>query len=112
MHAVRNGRSFLVHLQGEIEASVAAGEALFKVRPKLHYWSHSLDHCLQTKENPSRYDCFDWESFVGRIKRIVAKTHRLQASARTVHRYLLQCAVRWNRGYLKKHLDSVIPADP
>ena len=78
---------------------MAEHQPYFKVRPKLHYWAHHLDHTFETKENPARFDTFDWESFVGKIKRIVSKTHRLTASTRAVERYLLQCAVRWNRGY-------------
>jgi hypothetical protein len=96
---VHNSRAFLLHLQSEVEASSAAGELLFKLRPKLHYWAESVEHVSRNFENPAHFDCFDWESFVGRIKRIVCRTHRLAASRRAVERYLIALAVRWHRGW-------------
>ena len=96
---VRACRCFLLDLQCEAEIAQAIGVSLFKVRPKLHYWAESLYTVSSTRENPAAFDAFDWESFVGKIKRIVTKTHRRSACLRVVERYLLLCCVRWHRGY-------------
>lgn len=93
--AVKNGRAFLLAYQAEVERNHKLNKLLFKVRPKLHYFSHLIDFLSETRENPASQDTFLYESFCGKVKRIVAKTHRDTSGVRGPQRYLLALAVRW-----------------
>jgi hypothetical protein len=68
-----------------------------QVRPKLHYFAHTLDHVLRTRENPRRRDLFTSEDYIGRIKKIGSKCHRSSCSQRVVERLLLSKAYRWHK---------------
>ena len=93
-----SGRIFPLLYQSLAEQAEASGACLWKVRPKLHYFAHVVEDVWTSRENPGRLDTFDWESFVGKIKKIASKTHRATVSKRTLQRYLLFLACRWHRG--------------
>jgi hypothetical protein len=64
----QQGRSFLLSYQTLAEEAYSTWQALWKLRPKIHYFAHMVEELPSTLENPGRCDTFDWESFVGTIK--------------------------------------------
>ena len=91
------GRDTLLLYQRLAEDSYSRSERMWKLRPKMHYFMHIIESLPTTFENPARADAFAWEDFMGRIKRIAAKTHRRSASLRVVQRWLLLLSQRWHQ---------------
>ena len=91
------GRAHLVYYQALAEDAHAANLCLWKLRPKTHYLAHVIEELPKTFENPKYLDLFAWEDFVGRIKRIAAKTHRATSHLRTVQRWMLLVTSRWGQ---------------
>jgi hypothetical protein len=79
-----------------------------QVRPKLHYFAHTLEHVLKTRENPRRQDLFGAEDYIGRIKKIGCRTHRLVCPLRVVERLLILKSHRWHKIVAaKRRLDTL-----
>ena len=91
------GRANLLCYQALAEDAAAANKSLWKLRPKMHYVAHTIEMLTETYENPATLDLFSWEDFVGKVKRVAAKTHRATASLRVVQRWMLLLTTRWHR---------------
>ena len=90
-------RNFLyVHLQcWQRLAPCLEAHRIFLIRPKHHYLQHLADDVVRTRVNPRTFQCFDEESFLGRIKRMVSKCHASTVSSRCIQRYVLHLSKRW-----------------
>ena len=64
-------------------------ECLFRLRPKLHYFAHLLNFVAHTKLNPRRYDLFGAEDFMGKVKKLVKRVHKVTASSAFIRRYII-----------------------
>lgn len=86
--------------------AVQIRELHFKVRPKLHYLWHLADE-LQPSHgpaiNPNVFSCWNDESYMGRIAKLSAKTHKRSTPLRAIHRYMY---------VLAKHLSHKAQDDP
>ena len=100
----QQGRSFLLSYQTLAEEAYSTWQALWKLRPKIHYFAHMVEELPSTLENPGRCDTFDWASFVGRIKAIGAKTHCKTIALRPCQRYMLCLSYRWRRARSTEHV--------
>ena len=104
LHAVRGGRLFLLCFQElgvENERAREHDESrhyLYKPRPKLHDFDHTLDFILATRINVKFLDTLLDESFMGVCKKIGARTRGAGPSImqRTLQRYLLGLAIRFD----------------
>ena len=72
------------------------GQAVFRLRPKLHYFHHIV-HGLEWHPNPKRTSVWGGEDFIGWSVRIANATSIMRCSHRTLERYrlLLYCRRRW-----------------
>ena len=68
-----SGHNFLTIYQKLAEMAFAAGVCSYKLRPKLHYFAHTVDEVTDTLENPRRQDLFLAEDFIGKVKRVGKK---------------------------------------
>ena len=66
---------------------------IYKFRPKHHYLWHLATEALTSQMNPCVFQCFDEESFLGRIKKIGTKCHGASVTRRMFQRYLLAVAL-------------------
>ena len=73
------------------------GKALFKLRPKHHYFCHLLDFVRQTALNPRHTSCFPDEDLMGRIAKLGKACARKSVFRRTMQRYLLLRCSRWRK---------------
>lgn len=89
------GRAHLVMYQALAEDAWENDVYLWKLRPKMHYVAHVIEELTETYENPACTDLFSWEDFVGKVKRVAAKTHRKTTSLRVVQRWMLVLMSRW-----------------
>lgn len=90
--------SFLFTLQFLCNSAISDGKALFKLRPKHHYFCHILMRLQLDMQNPCKQlQCAGEETFMGVIKRIGSQTHGGTAYVRTFQRYLIYLAVRWEQ---------------
>ena len=104
----QQGRSFLLSYQTLAEEAYSTWQALWKLRPKIHYFAHMVEEWPSTLENPGRCDTFDWESFIGTIKAIGAKTHRKTIAHRTCQRYMLLLACKWRRAHSNERMQHML----
>ena len=74
---------------------------MFKTRCKTHYLFHVADEIETTRLNPSMFQNFDEESFLGKLKRIAIRCHGATCIQRLFLRYLL-CLAMYLREYSKK----------
>ena len=63
-------------------------KAMYPLKPKHHAWDHALRAAIETKRNPAWHWTFCDEDFIGRVKRIAARTHPNTMAMRTLQRYL------------------------
>ena len=81
-----------VHGLGENdEIRRKAASRLAKIRPKLHYLWHVAAE-LQPQPgpaiNPNVFSCWNDESYMGRVGKLAAKTHKRTVPLRVIHRYM------------------------
>ena len=93
--AVYAGNSFLRCYQFLAAENLARREPLYKVRPKVHYFKHTVMDIRRSRMNPNFFHCFMSEDFVGRHARLASKTHRSSVSIRTLQRYMLVLRGLW-----------------
>ena len=65
------------------------------LRPKHHGLAHLAQSIKRNRLNPRSYQCYDEESFIGRVKRFCSKCHGRTASLRSIQRYLLLLGFRF-----------------
>jgi hypothetical protein len=91
------GRLFLLGYHELALLALEAGLALWRLRPKFHYFDEVLQLMLLTLENPGKQTCMNEEDFMGKLKKIYAKTHRSSQRFRGIQRYLLLLKMVWKR---------------
>jgi hypothetical protein len=69
--ASMHGWAFLRHYQALSTDAFHNGRCAYKVRPKGHYFGHTLLELVDTLENPLWVDLFGAEDMVGQVKRQV-----------------------------------------
>ena len=94
--AAESGWSFLRAYQEASGRAFLRNQALYKLRPKFHYFGHALLGIVQTRENPRRFDLFQAECLMGKIKRIGRMCHWRTLSRRVIERYILFLSHRWH----------------
>ena len=95
--AARSARTFLLVYQRLAQESVARGTFIYKIRPKLHDWEHTI-MLLEAGSlfNPRFMSCFSEEDLMGRIKKLGLKCPRQSAPWRILEKWLLQAFRRWS----------------
>ena len=93
--ACHHGHAFLICYQQLAFDAIVAKVAAYKLRPKLHYFAHTVLELIVTFENPRRQDLFAAEDFIGRIKKIGSKCHRSTTPLRVCQHILLALGQRW-----------------
>ena len=78
--AVYSAQVFLRTYQQLAVNAVKKEMALWKTRPKGHYFAHMVDAMQASHMNPKSVHAFGDEDFIGRVTRIASATH-----GRTVH---------------------------
>ena len=91
------GNNFLNYWVSLAEKAALANRPAFKLRPKLHYFAHTLEDLTETFENFRRQDLFLAEDFVGKIKKLGQMCHRKVIKMEVVRRRLVFYAIRWWR---------------
>ena len=79
------------------EQAANLGLALYRIRPKHHYFQHIIDRTAEDKQNPRSLSCTGEETFMGIMKRIGKACHGSSIYTRIFQRYLLYVAIRWKR---------------
>jgi hypothetical protein len=69
----------------------------WRLRPKHHYFDHLCGDVQSCRLNPRILSCFCGESFLGKLKYISRATHRSKCAQRTLERYIVFAARRWER---------------
>ena len=93
--AMSAGELFLDCFSELAALALQANEALWKIRPKLHYMCHSVAD-LASGWN-CRFDhCFMDEDFVGKMASLGRQCHRRTASLRILQRYVTFQSQRWH----------------
>lgn len=90
-----SGHNFLTIYQKLAEMAFAAGVCSYKLRPKLHYFAHTVDEVTDTLENPRRQDLFLAEDFIGKVKRVGKKCSKRLVSLRAAQRRVIFMATKW-----------------
>ena len=67
------------------------------LRPKVHWFSHTVVRIGRDRFNPLRWSVFAFEDFMGKIKRMSQYSHGTTMSARTVERYMIFVYERLSR---------------
>ena len=67
----------------------------FYVRPKHHGIQHLAERLQANQLNARTYQCFDDESYLGRLKKLLSKCHGATTSKRGLQRYLLNLGLRF-----------------
>jgi hypothetical protein len=94
--ALSSGTLYLTSYQALAAANLIRRRCNYKVRPKLHYFAHQILRQIETSRlNPRHLHCFGDEDFIGRIARLAKLTSGQTTSLRTLQRYLLYIALRW-----------------
>lgn len=70
---------------------------LWKIVPKFLYMSHIADDIRACRLNPRWTGCSYDEDYLGKLKRVVTKTHPKTCMWRALQRLVLNWAVRWER---------------
>ena len=91
----RAGALFLGGYQHLSMEACLAGVPRWNVVPKFHYFAHMIDELHDRGMNPRCFWCFGDEDFVGRVARIVFRTHRLACMMRGIERYLCYMHMQW-----------------
>ena len=86
----RAGEAFVVVYLRLASQAVAADTAMFKIRPKLHYFHHLAMNIKVL--NPKVLSCFGEESYMGVVGKLAGKVHRRAVAVRTLQRYLIRLA--------------------
>ena len=95
--ALAAGDTYLAAFQYKAAAYQAENRPNWKVRPKLHYFGHQiLGQIAASALNPRHVHCFSDEDMVGKIARIAKATHSSKTSLRTLQRWALLIAKRWD----------------
>ena len=76
---------------------LSAGQCLFKVRPKTHYFAHLLIHVKCTRENPRRHELMTAEDYMGKVKLLGRVAHRLTCGTTIMKRLCVFWSHRWYR---------------
>ena len=89
---------YLMTWQFLANTAMSENKTLFKCRPKHHFFCHIIERIQLDRQNPCRQlQCAGEETFMGVLKRIGLQTHGSTAYLRTLQRYLLYVAVRWEQ---------------
>jgi hypothetical protein len=96
------GHLFLSLYTRLADRAYKSAESCYKIRPKLHFIEHTLDHVLASHENPMTFHTFMDEDFMGKIKRISRACHRSTLAQRTLQRYTVKIGVRTQKALKKK----------
>jgi len=72
------------------------GAPLYRTRPKWHYFDHGLEYMFASRENMRFFHNFRGEDFLGKICRIAGKVHRSNFMMRTLERWTLTVAERFD----------------
>jgi hypothetical protein len=98
------GQLFLQWYQTLAWEAYTQNRCAWKVRPKLHYFGHTVLELSWTRENPSRQSLFLAEDYVGQIKKVGKLCSRRTVSKRACQRRALQMLARAKRAqFLRKH---------
>lgn len=95
--AVRSAKLFLVSYQWLAVAAFDAGRCQYKVRCKHHFFGHTARRLESCAWNPKGQQCILEEDFLGKVKRIAARTARKTMPARVLDRYIIYLHLRWER---------------
>jgi len=96
---------FLLAYQVLAAEAVERAEPGYKLRPKLHYFGHTVEELGDTRENPRREDLFGFEDMVGKVKKTASACDRRQVMLRFAQRRLMFLKQRWakvRQGNLKR----------
>jgi hypothetical protein len=93
--ALNSGKLHLLTYQDLAENSVVEGTLLYKIRPKHHAFDHVLETMKTSSLNPGKLTTMGDEDFLGKLKRIGQKCHGASIMLRSLQRYLLQLALRF-----------------
>ena len=91
----RAGTLFLSGYQHLSTEAHNAGVPRWDIVPKFPYFAHLIDELHDRGMNPRCFWCFGDEDFVGRVARIVFRTHRLTCMMRGIERYLSFLHMQW-----------------
>ena len=91
----RAGTMFLSGYQYLSTEACRAGVPRWNIVPKFHYFAHTVDDLHERRINPRVFWCFGDEDFVGRVAKIVSRTHRSKLSGRGIERYLSHLHMMW-----------------
>ena len=89
------GRLFISAYMRLAQQAFERGEALWRFRPKLHYFDHLLTETSQSRLNPKHLGCWEDESYLGRIKKLGTKCHGKSMLTTSLLRYFLYLGLRW-----------------
>ena len=95
--AVRSAYTFAKTYQELSRTAELEGKALWKIRPKGHYFMHLVDSCSASNRNPNSHHCFGEEDFMGVVTRIASGTHGATTMLRTLQRYMMFMALRFEQ---------------
>ena len=93
--AYESGYRFLVTYQHLSNVNFRANVCLYKLRPTFHYFAHVVDQHRVTAINCRYQHAFQDKDFMGKLTRLAAKVHSGQIMARSIQRYLLFLALRF-----------------
>ena len=92
--AQKRGEQFLLWWQRLAYQALQDGVCAYKVRPKTHYFAHTILDIKDTYENPAKQALWGAEDLVGQIKRVGQKCSKRTISNRVPQRRGLHLFMR------------------
>ncbi len=93
----KSGYFFLQCYARLAKAAIEENRCLYRLKPKFHYFAHMLRMIRWYRWNPKKFDLFQAEDFMGKIKECVNTCHRSTASSTFIFRYLRFLQHRWQK---------------
>jgi hypothetical protein len=94
---VFGGRTYLQAYSNLAQGAAMAGQFIWKVRPKCHYFVHLLDFAAASKLNPAHMGSWHEESYLGKIKVLGLRCSGKTMLTTSLLRYFLYLGIRWER---------------
>lgn len=98
------GQCFLLWYQELAFQAYTQGRTYWKLRPKLHYFAHTILEIGDTRENPAKQALWGAEDLVGQIKKLGKRCSKRTASNRISERRGLFLCLRARKADLMRKL--------